>query len=84
MNFLISFQSRLIQDFLAQGWTFRVTVMMLLLVASNRLLFGQTNQLETDKGIAASIAPYDSEVRQAILQASQHPEILIPLQKSQE
>ena len=84
MNCLISFQSRSIQDFLAQGWTFRVTVMMLLLVASNRLLFGQTNQLETDKGIAASIAPYDADVRQAILQASQHPEILIPLQKSQE
>ena len=43
----------------------------------------QTNQLETEKGIAASIAPYDADVRQAILLASEHPEILTRLEKSQ-
>lgn len=46
-------------------------------------VFAQTNQLETEKGIAASIAPYDSDVRHAILLASEHPEILTRLEKSQ-
>jgi hypothetical protein len=43
----------------------------------------QSNQLETEKGIAASLAPYDADVRNAILLASAHPEILTKLQKSQ-
>jgi hypothetical protein len=46
-------------------------------------VFGQENQLETDKGIAASIAPYNADVRQAILVASQYPQTLTALQKNQ-
>ncbi len=44
---------------------------------------GQSDQIETNKGIVASIAPYDADVREAILQASLHPAILTELQKSQ-
>ncbi len=44
---------------------------------------GQSDQLETDKGIVAAIAPYDADVRAAILQASLHPSVLSELQKSQ-
>jgi hypothetical protein len=45
--------------------------------------YAQSNQLETEKGIAASIAPYDADVRQAILVASEHPEVLTQLEKNQ-
>ena len=46
-------------------------------------MVAQPNQLETDKGIAASIAPYDAEVRQSVLQVSQYPKVLTQLQKNQ-
>jgi len=46
-------------------------------------VIGQINQLETDKGIAASIAPYNADVRQDILLASEYPQILTQLQKDQ-
>lgn len=63
-------------------WVFR-GVSMMVLSMSTLLVFAQVNQLETDKGMISSIAPYNSDVRQAILQASQYPEILTQLQKSQ-
>ncbi|MFN8344550.1 MAG: hypothetical protein U0X91_06090 [Spirosomataceae bacterium] len=50
---------------------------------SNLLTFAQVNRLETNKGMIASIAPYNADVRQAILQASLYPEVLSQLQKSQ-
>jgi hypothetical protein len=53
------------------------------LLISSVAVFGQENQLETDKGIAASIAPYNADVRQAILLASQYPQTLTALQKNQ-
>ena len=56
---------------------------MTLFLTSNIFVFGQVNQLETDKGIAASIAPYNAEVRQAILQACQYPKTLTIIQKDQ-
>jgi hypothetical protein len=56
---------------------------MMVLSMTTLLVFAQVNQLETDKGMIASIAPYNLDVRQAILQASQYPEILTQLQKSQ-
>lgn len=43
----------------------------------------QSNKLETDKGIAAAIAPYNAHVRQAILEASQYPQVLTKLQRNQ-
>lgn len=63
-------------------WFFRGASVMMLSM-STLLIFAQVNQLETDKGLIASIAPYNMDVRQAILQASQYPEILTQLQKSQ-
>jgi hypothetical protein len=47
------------------------------------MVFGQVNQLETDKGIAASIAPYNADVRQAILLVCQYPQTLTTIQKNQ-
>lgn len=65
------------------GWFLRGGLLMILLATSNFLSFGQANQFETDKGIVAAIAPYDADVRQAILHASQYPEVLTQLQKTQ-
>jgi hypothetical protein len=56
---------------------------LVLFLTFTATIFGQVNQLETDKGIAASIAPYNADVRQAILIASQNPKTLIQLQKDQ-
>jgi hypothetical protein len=58
-------------------------LLCMVLVLPGLSVSAQTNQLETDQGIAASIAPYDADVRLAILQASQHPQVLTHLQKSQ-
>ena len=69
---------------LKDRWGIRVSFFLLLFIYTSTWLVSQTNQLETDKGIAASIAPYDADVRQAILQASQYPQTLTQLQKSQE
>jgi len=57
--------------------------LLILFVAFGISMVAQPNQLEIDKGIAASIAPYDSEVRQSILQVSQYPQVLTQLQKNQ-
>src|ERR1700712_515122 len=46
-------------------------------------VFGQSNQLETEAGIIASIAPYDPETRQAILEASRYPQALTQIQQIQ-
>jgi len=58
-------------------------LVLLLISAGSFTAAAQSNKLETDKGIAASIAPYDADVRLAILQASQYPNTLVQLQKSQ-
>ena len=89
MNSIMSFQNKYARRASTMDWFFRGILMMLFFFASHSLILAQSNQeqsnqLETDKGIAAAIAPYDADVRQAILQASQHLEILIQLQKSQE
>ncbi len=63
--------------------TIQRSVLLAFLFASITLAVGQTNQLETDKGIAASIAPYEADVRQAILLASQYPQVLTALNQSQ-
>jgi hypothetical protein len=71
------------KKFLTSSWFLgAVTILTALLICSIGV-FGQENQLETDKGIAASIAPYSADVRQAILLASQHPQTLTALQKNQ-
>lgn len=70
------------QRFSMGDWILRGAMIVFFLI-TNMLVFGQVSQLETDKGIVASIAPYNVDVRQAILQASQYPQILTQLQKSQ-
>ena len=60
-----------------------ISVIGLLFLASMLQVSAQTSQLETDQGIAASIAPYDADVRLAILKASEYPEVLTQLQKNQ-
>jgi hypothetical protein len=42
------------------------------------------NKLETDQGLAEAIAPYDVNVRQSILVASEYSSVLTQLQKSQD
>jgi len=58
-------------------------VMGVLFLTSTLPVSAQTSQLETDQGIAASIAPYDADVRLAILKASEYPQVLEQLQKNQ-
>ena len=65
------------------SWLMRGLLCMSLLSSSAVKCFGQTSQLETDQGIAASIAPYNADVREAILQVSLYPQILEQLQKNQ-
>lgn len=68
----------------ARGRRFIESLLMLpLWLIGVEAVTGQTNQLETDQGIAASIAPYNIDVRQAILQASQYPQTLTALQTNQ-
>jgi hypothetical protein len=65
------------------GFKYSVSAIGVIALASTLLVFAQTNQLETDKGIASSIAPYDADVRLAILKVSEYPQVLEQLQKSQ-
>ena len=58
-------------------------VIGVLFLTSTLQVSAQTSQLETDQGIVASIAPYDADVRLAILKASEYPEVLTQLQKNQ-
>src|SRR5688572_7510017 len=83
MNTENRFLGKYFRGLTTRGWIFREIGMMHVVLASTVWVFGQGNQLETDKGIAASIAPYEADVRQAILQASQYSDILSHLQKSQ-
>jgi hypothetical protein len=69
-------------DWFIQGLV-AVVLAFLLVVVSSGKGFGQVSQLETDKGIAASIAPYNADVRLAILQASQYPQILTQMKQTQ-
>lgn len=54
-----------------------------LLLLSSFFVVGQNAQLETDQGMTNAIATYDTDVRQAILSASQYPQILTALQQRQ-
>ena len=65
------------------SWFIQGSLFMVLLLASTLLAFGQMGQLETDQGVDASIAPYNADVRQAILEASKYPGTLTELQKNQ-
>lgn len=65
-------------------WLIRGILVLVFFITSLILVSGQqVNQLETDRGIAASIAPYNADVRQAILEVSLYPAALTALQKSQ-
>jgi hypothetical protein len=55
---------------------YRFILSALLILVTKTLIFSQNNQLETDKGLLQSIAPYSSEVRQSILMASQNQNVL--------
>lgn len=76
-------QTQKTPSFLAGALILRGMLLILLLTTISSWSFGQSSQLETDKGIAAAIAPYSPDIRQAILQASQYPEILSNLQQRQ-
>jgi len=67
---------------LSNSGVFRFLLIVLTLAATNIFATAQTNKLETEKGIIASIAPYNADVRQAILQTSQYPSVLTQLQES--
>jgi hypothetical protein len=54
-----------------------------LLFGANLMVFGQMSELETDQGIDASIAPYNADVRESILEVSQYPRVLSQLQLNQ-
>lgn len=56
----------------------------ILLLAAATIVSAQSSKLETDKGLAEAIAPYDANVRQSILIASEYPSVLIQLQNSQD
>ncbi len=66
-----------------QIWVFYGLLLTTLLYISPTGVEGQVNKLETDKGIAASIAPYNADVREAILLVSEYPQILTQLQNDQ-
>lgn len=55
---------------------YRFILSALLILVTKTLIFSQNNQLETDKGLLQSIAPYSSDVRQSILMASQNQNVL--------
>jgi hypothetical protein len=54
-----------------------------LLFGANVMAFGQMSELETNQGIDASIAPYNADVRESILEVSQYPQALLQLQTNQ-
>lgn len=54
------------------------TALILTLFQSN--IFGQSNQLETLKGMQQTVASYDADVREAVLTASQCPVVLVNIQ----
>ncbi len=62
-------------------WILPTSLLMAIILSININAFSQTNQLETDKGMQNSVASYDSDVRQAILLASQYPQTLSQLQQ---
>lgn len=62
-------------------WILPTSLLMAIVFSININAFSQTNQLETDKGMQNSVASYNSDVRQAILLASQFPQTLSQLQQ---
>lgn len=56
----------------------------LLLLTAAEVAFSQNTKLETSEGLNEAVASYDANVRQSILIASQHPSVLLQLQKSQD
>lgn len=57
------------------------TILMAIMILVNINAFSQVSQLETDKGMQNSVASYNTDVRQAILLASQYPQTLTQLQQ---
>ncbi len=84
MNKIINFNQTLTKGVVGIVIRCLLLILPLTSVITSAQVTGQSNQLETNKGIVASIAPYDAEVREAILKVSLHPSILGELQKSQE
>lgn len=56
----------------------------LLLFMAAAVAFAQSTKLETSEGLNNAVASYDANVRQSILIASQHPSVLLQLQKWQD
>ena len=59
------------------------SLILILFLAASTIVSAQS-KLETDQGLAEAIAPYDANVRQSILVASEYPSVLKQLQKSQD
>ncbi|HEV8514793.1 MAG TPA: hypothetical protein VGQ59_16025 [Cyclobacteriaceae bacterium] len=68
------------------GWRslFYRFLFWLLLFAAAEVALAQNAKLETSEGLNEAVASYDANVRQSILIASQHPSVLLQLQKSQD
>jgi len=64
-------------------WFIRGLLCITLLFGATVMALGQMSELETNQGIDASIAPYDANVRESILQVSQYPQVLSQLQTNQ-
>jgi hypothetical protein len=63
---------------------YQLLLLILFLAASTLLVAAQSGKLETNGGMAQAVAAYDATTRQSILLASEHPQILTQLQKTQE
>lgn len=62
----------------------RSLLLISLLLNSSLLVSAQSGKLETNSGMAQAVAAYDANVRQSILLASEYPQILTQLEKTQE
>jgi hypothetical protein len=72
------------EGFSFKNWAPHIILFLVLILLLNKLASAQISEIETDRGIVASIAPYEKEVRQSILIASKHPDILSQIQQSQD
>ncbi|GAB3902515.1 hypothetical protein GCM10028803_29330 [Larkinella knui] len=63
------------------GWEFRSNLLTILFFLLSVTVFGQSSRLETQQGLLNAIAPYDADIRQSILTASQYPQVLTQLQQ---
>ncbi|GAB3997397.1 hypothetical protein GCM10028807_42510 [Spirosoma daeguense] len=67
-----------------RGWALVSTSLLALFIVLHTNAWGQSNQLETQQGLLNAIAPYNASQRQAMLTASQYPQVLTDIQKAQE